>query len=117
MSWRPARERLASRTVRFAAIGVLGGALSLLSIKLVVPLTARVFVRGIELVMNACIWFAMSLSVGMSLWSMVDVVGRHVAGVMSTRQASLVLTLLMAVGGLAAYGLQRLLGTDEESRR
>ena len=117
MDWRPARDRLRSRTVRFAAIGLIGGALSLLSIKLLVPLTARMFARGIELVMNACIWFAMSLSVGMSLWSILDVVGRHVAGVMSTRQASLALTLLMAIGGLAAYGLQRLLGSDEESRR
>ena len=37
-----------------------------------VPLAAHAFVRAIELLMNGCVWFATSLSVGVSLGSMLD---------------------------------------------
>jgi len=109
-------DRPASRAVRVAGLALVTIVLSGLTARLLVPLAAHAFVRAIALVMNACVWVAMSLSVGVSLWSVLATLGRNAAGLMNTRQASLGLTLLMAVGALAAYGLQRLLGSDEESR-
>jgi hypothetical protein len=65
--------------------------------------------------MKACVWVARSLSVGMSLWSMARVVVRNAAGMMVSGEATAALAVLVLVGALAAYGLQRLLGSEEES--
>jgi hypothetical protein len=117
MDWRPTPDRPASRAVRVAGFGLVAAALSVVAAKLLLPLAAHAFVRVIEMLMNACVWLAMSLSAGVSAGSMLATIGRNATGLMNTRQASLVLTLLMAVAALAAYGLQRLLGSDEESSR
>jgi hypothetical protein len=116
MDWRPTRDRPASRTARLAGLALLTGVLSVLTAWLLVPIAAYAFVRMIELIVNGCVWFAMTLSVGVSMGSVLGTIGRNAAGLLKTREASLGLTLLMAVGALAAYGLQRLLGSDEESR-
>jgi len=117
MDWRPTLDRPASRAARVAGLAFVTVVLSVAVVRLAVPLGARAFVRTIELVMNACVWVATSLSVGASLWTVLGTVGRNAAGLLNTRQASLLLTLLMAIAALAAYGLQRLLGSDEESSR
>ena len=117
MDWRPTLDRPASRAARVAGLAVATIVLSVVTARSLVPLAAHAFVRAIELIMNACVWFATSLSVGVSLSSILGTIGRNAAGLLRTRQASLGLTLLMAVGALAAYGLQRLLGSDEESPR
>jgi hypothetical protein len=90
--------------------------IGIVTLKLLVPLGARLFVRAIELLMNGCVWFAMSLSTGVTLSSMIGIVGRHIGDVLRTRQASLGITVMTAIAAIAAYGLQRLLGSDEEPR-
>jgi len=114
MDWRPALDRPGTRAIRLAGFGLLAVGLGVMTASLVLPLAVRGFVRAIELAMNACVWFATSLSVGMSLWSVLGVVGRSVAGMVNSRQASLAISVLVAIGALAAYGLQRLLGSEEE---
>jgi hypothetical protein len=94
---------------------VLAVALSLVADSFLLPLAVRGFVRVIELLMNACVWLALSLGVGMSAWSVLGVIGRAAAGMVMTRQASAALTVVMAVGVLAAYGLQRMLVLPEDS--
>lgn len=79
------------------------------------PLAVRGFVRVIELLMNACVWLALSLGVGMNAWSVLGVIGRAAAGMATTRQASAALTVVMAVGVLATYGLQRMLGFPQDT--
>src|SRR5712692_3981758 len=101
MAWR-------RRAVGFVFLAV---ALSLVANGFLLPLAVRGFLRAIELVMNACVWLANSLRVGMSVWSIMGVVGRSAAGAIDTRQASAALTVVVAVGVLAAYGLQRVLGS------
>ncbi len=110
-------DRPASRAVRGAALGLAVAVLGLAAVKLLAPLIVRLFVRAIEQLMNGCVWLAMSLSTGASLSAMVGTLGRHVGDVLRTRQASLGLTLMTAVAAIAAYGLQRLIGSDGESPR
>jgi hypothetical protein len=117
MDWRPTLDRPASRAARVAGLAFVTVVLGVLAVRLLLPLAARGLVRTIELAMTACVWMATSLSLGGSLWTVLGTVGRNAAGLLNTRQASLVLTLLMAVAALAAYALQRLLGSDEESSR
>lgn len=80
------------------------------------PVAVRGFVRGIELLMNACVWLALSISTGMSVWSIVRTAGGAVSGALTSRQMSAALTILVAVGVLAAYGLQKMLGKEESTR-
>src|SRR5262249_45005344 len=101
------------RWVRLAGVALLTAMLGAAAIGLLLPLAARGLVRALELVANACVVFAMSLSVGASVWSVVGAVGRALPGWLASRQASAVLTVLVVVAGLAAYGLQRMIGSGD----
>ena len=115
MDWRAALDRRGTRVARLAGFGLLAIVISVAAVSLLLPFAVRLFVRVIELTMNACVWFARSLTVGMSLWSMARVIMRHAAGLMVSAQATAALAILVLIGALAAYGLQRLLGSEEES--
>jgi|SRR6476646_2232977 len=117
MDWRPTLDRPASRAARVAGLALAAVLLAVVAARSLIPLAAYAFMRSIELLMNGIVLFATSLSVGVSVGSILGTIGRNAAGLLSTRQGSLGLTLLMAVGAVAAYGLQRLLGSDEESPR
>jgi hypothetical protein len=117
MDWRPTLDRPASRAARVAGLALVTIVLGVVAARSLIPLVAHAFIGTIELIMNGTVLFATSLSVGMSVGSILGTIGRNAAGLLGTRQGSLVLTLLMAVGAVAAYGLQRLLGSDEESPR
>ena len=116
MDWRPTLDRPGYRAARVAGLALTATVLGWLTLRMLLPFAAHAFVRTIELIMNGFVAAAMSLSVGASLWSIVGTLGRNAAGLLNTRQASLGVTLLKTVGALAAYGLQRLLGSDEESK-
>ena len=81
------------------------------------PLLVRGFVRGLELTVNACVWFAGSLSAGADGWTILTTIGRAVGNVLISPEAFFVVGGLVLVGALALYGLQRLLGSEEESSR
>jgi hypothetical protein len=81
------------------------------------PFAVRAFVRALEAVMTACVWVAMSINVGVSVWSLLGSIGRASAAALVTRQGSAALAVLMLVAAVALYGLQRLLGSKEESSR
>src|SRR5213592_1357874 len=102
MNWRPALERPRTRLVRLAGVALLSVALSAAAIGVVLPIAARALVRAIELVANACVVFAMSLSVGASVWSVLAAIGRGLPGWLASRQASAVLTVLVVIAALAA---------------
>src|SRR5438874_9700201 len=114
MDW-PALDRRGTRVLRLAGVGLVAVAGSLVAVILLLPAALRLLVRAIELTMKACVWVARSLSVGMSLWSMARVVVRNAAGLMVSGEATAALAVLVLIGALAAYGLQRLLGSEGES--
>lgn len=81
------------------------------------PLVVRAFVRGLEITVNACVWFAGSLSAGADAWTILSTIGRAVGSVLTSPEAFAVAGGLVLAGALALYGLQRLLGSEEESSR
>jgi hypothetical protein len=81
----------------------------------VLPFVVRGFIRGLELTVNACVWFAASLSAGADMWTIVAAVGRAVGSALVSPQAFVIVGGLVLAGVLALYGLQRLLGSDGDA--
>jgi hypothetical protein len=102
------------RLARLGGLALVGVVTVAGSVYLLIPLAARGFVSIVALFASACVWLAMSLSTGVSVWSIVGTIWRTVTGVLATPAASAVLWGLVAVGALALYWLQRLLGSEEE---
>jgi hypothetical protein len=114
MDWRGTPARRAARWVRVGGVAVLGAVAAAGLAIVLTPLAARAFVRGIVLLAAGCVWLATSLSTGVSVWTIVTTVWQTVAGTLATPTASMALWSLVALGALALYWLQRLLGSEEE---
>jgi hypothetical protein len=100
-----------ARSVRLGLIvAVLAGGAAFV----LLPVALRGFVWTIELLLDACIWCAMSLSAGTSAGSMLGSLGRAFAALIVSPQGSGVLAALVLVPAVALYVLQRLLGSEEE---
>jgi hypothetical protein len=106
MDWR----RVAGLTVLFAAVAIPAAILGL-------PLAVRGFVRGVVLLLDACVWVAMSMSTGANMWSLGASVARSIVAALATPMASGILLGLVASCMSALYLLQRLLGSEEESSK
>lgn len=118
MDRRPARDRQGPRIApwgRWTILGLLAIASSVAAVIWLLPFTVRGFVRALEMAVDGCVWLAMSLSAGMSIWSVVRRVMRTAAALMISPAATVALAALVVVGVSAAYGLQRILGSEEES--
>jgi hypothetical protein len=100
---------------RVAGLTVLIVAIAIPAVLLGLPLAVRGFVRAIILLMDACLWVAISISTGVSVWSLAATVGRTIIGAFDTPIASAVLVALAAVTMVAMFVLQRLLGSEGES--
>ena len=87
--------------------------LAILLAAFALPFMARAFVRAIVLMLNGCVWAAMSISTGMSVWGVLGVIGRAAVEMLATPTAFVVLLTLIVVGAGALYLLQRMLGTEE----
>lgn len=107
-------DRRGPRVARLAGFGLLALASSVAAASLLLPLAIRILVRAMALALHACVWLAMSLSVGMSVWSVIEAIARNAAALMASREATALLTLLVLIGAVAAYGLQRILGAETE---
>ena len=92
-----------------AITGILAGGYLLL------PIAGWAFVRALTMTLNGCMWLAASISSGTDAWTIVQTIGRAAAGAFVTPQVSGGIVLLVVVGGLALFGLQRLLGSEEDS--
>jgi hypothetical protein len=109
-----ASARPAARWARLGGLALLGGVVAAGIVILVLPLAARAFVRAIVLLAAACVWLATSLSMGVSVWTMLETIWRNTAGAMANPVASGILWSLVVLGAMALYWLQRLLGSEEE---
>ena len=102
---------------RVAGLGAVSLALAIPAVVYGLPLAVRAFVRAIALILSACVWFAMSLSAGVSVWTLIAAVTQATAAALTTPRASAILAALVAIAAVAAYGLQRLLGSEREHSR
>jgi hypothetical protein len=114
MDGRVAAGRPLARWARLGGVAVGGVLLAVAGGALLIPLAARVFVRGIVMGAAGCVWLATSLSTGVSPWTMAATVWRTATGAVSSPMASAVLWGFVILGALALYWLQRLLGSEEE---
>jgi hypothetical protein len=104
-----------SRTARLAGAGLVSVVASVAALYLLLPLAVRALVRALTLTVSGCVWLAAAMSSGADMWTILSAVGQAVGATLSTREASGVLLMLAVIGAAAFYGLQRLLGSDEES--
>ena len=90
-------------------VGVVAGGLVLL------PFLGRALLRATELFIAGFVWLATSIGVGVSMWDVLGTIGRAAFGSLLTPIGSLALSILVVVGIMALYWLQRLLESEEES--
>jgi hypothetical protein len=117
MGWPRALNGPSTRAARLAGAAVAGVVTAGAGGFLLVPLAVGWFVRALELTVNACVWLAASLGAGVDAWTIAASVGRAAAAALVTPRALGVIAGLVLVGAVALYGLQRLLGYEEESSR
>jgi hypothetical protein len=108
-------DRPAVRLARFAGLALVGLACAATAGFFLLPLLGRAFVAGIELTVAGCVWLATSIGVGVSVWDVLGTIGRVSVGALLTPTASLALSILVVVGIMALYWLQRLLESEEGS--
>ena len=107
----------AVKLARAAGLALLGVGLVSAGWFVLLPLLVRGFVRGIELLVLACVRLATSIAAGVSIWSVLRTVAAAAAAAIVTPIASIVLAALVLVVAVASYWLQRLLESKGESSR
>jgi hypothetical protein len=107
----------ARRVVRVTGTVVVVVAASVAGAYLLLPLAVHAFIRGLDLTLNGCIWIAAAFTNGTDAWTIFLTIGRAAGTALLETGALTVLGGLVLVGAAAVYGLQRLLGSEEESWR
>ena len=105
------------RAARLTGLALLSVAVPVAVVFLVLPLAVRGFVRLLDLTLNASMWLAASLSSGADGWTIAAAVARATGSLLLSPRVVTVVSGLVLVGALALYGLQQLLGSEEESSR
>ena len=114
MGWRPLNG---TRAARLVGIGTLAAVVAAGTAFVLLPLAVRAFFHAIVLTSNACVWFAGSLGAGVDMWTILATIGRSAGAALINPQALAIAGGLVLAGAIALYGLQRLLGSEEESWR
>ena len=115
MESRPLLGRPPARRGRFTGLALTAFSLVAALVYVAAPLAGRGFIRVIELVVAGCVWVATSIAVGVSMWDVVRTIGRAALGSLVTLGGSIALSILVVVGVLSLYCLQRLLESEGES--
>ena len=97
-----------------AGVGVVAVTGILATAYLLLPIAAWGFVRALTMTVNGCIWLAASISSGENGWTIAGTIARATAGALVTPQVSGAIVALVVVGAVALFGLQRLLGSEED---
>lgn len=98
---------------RLAGVGLLAAALAGGALLVVPPLVIDGLVQLLGLGLRASVWLASALASGADAWTILGTVGRTMSRVLISTQALAILAILVLVGAVALYGLQRLLGFEE----
>ena len=113
MEWR-VLDRPGARYARLAGLAVASLSLFVAAAFLLLPLAGRAAVRALELLVAGCVWLANSIGAGVSLWDVAGTIGWAAIGSVVSPTGSLVLAVLVVIGIVALYLLQRLLESEEE---
>jgi hypothetical protein len=115
MESRPSLDVPAARLARVTGLVCVGFVLAIAAAYYLLPLIRRAFVALVELVVAGCVWVATSIGVGVSMWDVLATIGRATIGSLVTPAGSIGLSILVVIGIIALYWLQRLLESEEES--
>src|SRR5262245_44210295 len=113
---RPERGR-SSRAWRRAGLTAIATALAIGASFALAPYAARALVATLDLALDACIWLTLSFDAEADVWTVLAAIGRAAAEIFMTRRALAALVSLVLLSSLALYGLQLLLGAEEESSK
>lgn len=105
------------RSARLAGIAIASIILASAAMWFLLPLGVRAFVRGLVLVVDGCVWFAASVSAGADAWTILGAIGRAAGTALVSTETFMIVGGLVLAGAAALFGLQRLLGSEEESSR
>jgi hypothetical protein len=100
-----------------AGVGIVAVVVTVAAAYFLLPFAAWAVVRALTLTLNGSVQVAAAFGSGTDGWTIVTALARAVGGAVATPQASGAIALLVVVGGLALFGLQRLLGSEEDSSR
>jgi hypothetical protein len=115
MDWRRLLNGPSARTTRVAGVGIAVVTGILAAGYVVLPTMAWVFVRGLTAALNGSVWVAASLSTGVGVGTIVATIFRAAFAALASPAVSGIMAGLILVGAVAMFGLQRLLGSEEES--
>jgi hypothetical protein len=102
---------------RLAGLAIVAVTAGIAAAFVVLPLIVQGFVRGVGAMVNAGLWVATSVGSGSDVWTIAATVGRAAAAAVVTPRVLAGIAALVLVSAVALYGLQRLLGYEEESSR
>jgi hypothetical protein len=105
------------RLARLTGLAITSVALAVAAGWFLLPLGVGAFVRGLAMVVDGCMWFAASISAGADMWTIVKAIGRAAGSALISPEAFAIVGSLVLAGALALFGLQRLLGSEEETPR
>jgi hypothetical protein len=108
-------KRPSSRFLRRAGLALVTALIFIAGGFLLLPLAVQALLRVLDLVLTGCIWLTTSLGSDADAWTILMAVGGAAANALMTTRVLAVFGALVVVSALALYGLQRLLGTEEES--
>jgi Na+/phosphate symporter len=104
-----------SRVLRRTGLALVAATICVAAAFLLLPLAVQGLLRVLDLVLTGCIWLTTSLGSDADAWTILAAVGRAAARALMTTRVLAVVGALVLMSALALYGLQRLLGTEEES--
>ena len=105
------------RALRLTGLALVAASMSVAAAFFLLPLAVRAMLGGFNLALDALVWASTSLGSDADAWTLITAVGHEAANVFITTKALAVVGALVLVSGFALFGLQRLLGSEEESSR
>ena len=102
---------------RLTGLAIVAVTVTVAAAFVLLPLAVQAGVRALTLVLDATVWATVTLSAGADWWTLGESVARAAAGAVFSSRTAAIVAMLVLVAALALYGLQRLLGFDEESLR
>jgi hypothetical protein len=105
------------RTARLAGVGIVTVVMTVAAAYFLLPFAAWAVVRMLTWTLNGSVEVAAAFGSGTDVWTIVTTLAWAVGRAVTTPQVSGAIALLLVVGGVAMFGLQRLLGSEEDSSR